>query len=443
MTALPDGRPRIPIAREPRWYQATAALVIVVFAGFLAWDVRRFDWLRGYDAWANSLYAAIVAGQHRLPTRAETTEWHTPPLWHLVVGELENVVSGGLVPVEQTGQLVASVCGLLLVVVVFAFGRELWPTRRVLHLVALGIAAFSPALLRASVMYHPETMATLLGTLGLLCAARALRPEGRWFSWTLASAIFFGLGVLTRAWVWPISLAVLVLLGVDAVLRTSPGGWRRVALFASVLVALSAPWLAHQKVVYGNAFAFNRPAVSAFGGRPASFFLGPHALDAFDRPVPPRLRNELVPQMYVDWWGDFALTWGVTPSVQTHPGQTPDRAVHLRSRQSVLGLLPTVLALAGLVALGLLAATRRDPRLGLVPLPIAAFGLAFLWFQLKHPVGDADTIKGTYALSALPGLALCAAFCADVLAGTGRIATVLLAVAAIAIVVLQASFLIL
>jgi hypothetical protein len=443
MTARPEGNVRTAMVCEPRWYQATAAALVVSFGVIVAWDVHRFNWLRGYDAWANSLYAAIVAGDHRLPTRAETTEWHTPPLWHFIVGELQKLTDGSVDPVEQTGQFVAGLCGLLLVLVVFGFARELWPRRRVLHLVALGIVVFSPALVRASVMYHPETMAVLLGTLGLLCAARALRPEGRWFSWTLASTVFFGLGVLTRAWVWPIALAALLLLGADALMPTSSGGWRRVALFAAVLGAMSAPWLVHQKIVYGNAFAFNRPAVSAIGGRPLSFFLGPHALDAFDRPIPPRLRNEVVPQMYADWWGDFFLTWGVPLAPQTHPGQTSDRAVHMRSRQSMLGVLPTVLALAGIVALGLLASKRRDPRLALLPLPIVLFALAFLWFQLKHPVGDADTIKGTYALAILPGLALGGAFSTDLLARSSRLVALLLASAAIAILVLEARFLIL
>ena len=96
MTALPEGNVSTAMVREPRWYQATAAALVVSFGVIVAWDVHRFNWLRGYDAWANSLYAAIVAGEHRLPTRAETTEWHTPPLWHFIVGELQKLTDGSV-----------------------------------------------------------------------------------------------------------------------------------------------------------------------------------------------------------------------------------------------------------------------------------------------------------------------------------------------------------
>ena len=60
--------------------------------------------------------------------------------------------------------------------------RELWPGRRVLHLIALVLAAASPALVRASAMYHPETLAVALATGGVLVAVRSLRRG--WTQWS-------------------------------------------------------------------------------------------------------------------------------------------------------------------------------------------------------------------------------------------------------------------
>ena len=51
------------------------------YAGLLSWDVAHYDWLRGYDAYANSLYSDVIRLHHRLPTTAETDVWHTPPLF--------------------------------------------------------------------------------------------------------------------------------------------------------------------------------------------------------------------------------------------------------------------------------------------------------------------------------------------------------------------------
>ena len=48
-----------------------------------------------------------------------------------------------------------------------------------LHLVALVLTAASPALVRASAMYHPETLAVALAAGGVLLAVRALRGRAR------------------------------------------------------------------------------------------------------------------------------------------------------------------------------------------------------------------------------------------------------------------------
>ena len=49
--------------------------VAVVFAGYAAlvgWDVFHYDWLRGYDAYANSLYSDVIRLHHRLPHWCES-----------------------------------------------------------------------------------------------------------------------------------------------------------------------------------------------------------------------------------------------------------------------------------------------------------------------------------------------------------------------------------
>jgi hypothetical protein len=338
-------------------------------------------------------------------------------------------------------QGVAAASGLLLALLVLGLARELWPARRSLHLIALGVVVFSPAAVRASVMYHPETLAAALAALGLLCTARSLRPGSATVAPAIGAGAAFGLGVLTRSWVWPIALGALLVM-VVAALRGARGGWRGVGALAVLVAVLSAPWLVRQELEYGSPFAFNREAASTLGSRPAAFFFAPHALDVFDRPVPERLRNELVPQVYADWWGDFFLTWDVDERLLRDPW-LPDPVVDDRARQSFLGLLPSILALAGTLAIGFLAVRRRDIGLALVPVPLAALGLAFLWFQLRYPVPDADTIKGTYVLCALPGLALGAAFAADTLARSSRLAAVLLGAVTVTLVVLEVPFLVL
>ena len=98
-------------------------------------------------------------------------------------------------------------------------------------------------------------------------------------------------------------------------------------------------------------------------------------------------------------------------------------------RQSLLGILPTAIALAGLVALlGLAIARPREDIARLVAaLPPIAATVSVLYLGVAYPTSDGDTVKGTYALAAVPAFALCFGFAVDVLARR-RVVGVVLAV---------------
>ena len=337
--------------------------MLAVEAVLLLWNAWRFDWLRGYDAFADDGYAKIVSTEYRLPSVEESDAWHTPPLWFALAGALRRVAGAmGWEPVQRPGQLLAAAAGLAICVLVLLLARQLWPGRRMLHLVALVLTAASPALVRASAMYHPETLAVALATGGVLVAVRGLQTRST--LWTGAGAgALLGLAALTRAWALPVLVAVLVAVGLDAWGRKS---WAPAAALLATSVALLGPWLVNQEVAHGSALAFNRPAPpgSMLTRRPASFYLGPRALRVFEHPVTPLFRNELLPHLYADWWGDWALTWNSPPPPA--PGELlPPRVVADRARQMFVGVVPSVLALAGIFALALLAeraAVRCDRR---------------------------------------------------------------------------------
>src|SRR6187200_2484196 len=160
-------------------YRAAVAAVLAAEAALLLWNAWRYDWFRGYDAFANDQYARILSTDYRLPAASESGSWHTPPLWFALAGAGRRAATSmGWEPVQRPGQLLAAAAGLAVCVVVLLLARELWPGRRMLHLVALVLASASPALVRASAMYHPETLATAFAAGGVLVAVRGLRR--RW-----------------------------------------------------------------------------------------------------------------------------------------------------------------------------------------------------------------------------------------------------------------------
>lgn len=424
-----------------RAYRGIVAAVLAAEATLLAWNAWHYDWLRGYDAFANAQYAGVVTREYRLPSAAESGVWHTPPLWFALAGALGRLTAAlDLGHPQRPGQLVAAAAGLAICVLVLLLARALWPERPVLHIVALVLAAASPALVRASAMYHPETLAVALATGGVLLVARALRAR-----WTLraaaAAGALLGLACLTRAWAIPVLAAVLVVAGLDA---QSTRRWAPVVVCAAVALALTAPWLVNQQVAHGSALAFNRPPPPEplLYRRPASFYLGPRSLRALEHPITPLFRNELVPHVYADWWGDWALTWDGPPPPPPG-GLLPAHVVSERARQSLLGVVPSALALAGVLALGLLAGARRSAPLALLPSSALAVVAAFLLFAVRFPSTDGDTIKGTYLLMALPAATVGAAFVSDVLRPRGRGWEAAGVVALAALVAAQLPFLIL
>ena len=424
-----------------RWYSLAVGAILVAEAALLVSNAWRYDWLRGYDAFANDRYAEIVSTEYRLPSAAESGVWHTPPLWFALAGGLRRVATSlGWAHPQRPGQLLAAAAGLAICVLVLVLARELWPGRRALHLIALVLAASSPALVRGSAMYHPETLAVALATGGVLVAVRSLRVG--WTQWSsLAAGALLGLATLTRAWALPVLFAVAVAAVFDARAR------RRISP-AAVLVATSlvvlGPWLVNEQVAHGSALAFNRapPSGSIVHRRSAGFYLGLHVLHSLEHPVTPLARNELVPHLYADWWGDWALTWDSPPP----PGPAallPPTVVAERARQSVIGLVPSLLALAGILALGLLAFARRSAALAVLPLTALAVVGAYVLFAVRYPSTDGDTIKGTYLLMVLPAGALGAAFVVDALRPPGRTWTLVVAAALAAVVAVEFPFLVL
>lgn len=403
-----------------------AAALVVVAGALVLWNALAYPSGAGYDAASHREYADFVVREWRLPHRNETPEYYSPPLYYVVAGLVAKAGRGaGLGDPHKLVQLlnVPIVVGIALLTL--ALARLLWPERRWVSPLAVGFLVACPLLLKTSSMINPEPLDTLLSVSALLLAARML--IGRSLGWrpALALGVVLGLGQLTRQFaLWTLAVVALAFLG--AWLRSRDRSVLRalgVALAATVVIA--GPWYGYRAVEYGNA-VFDRPTPVPkpfFTRRPASFYLDPGLPQVVTAPYRPHFVNRALPQTYADLWGDWYGVYGW----DARDGR-PGTAANVRlGAQSVLGALPTLLALAGWLVLLARSVLRLDgPRLLPALLPLA--GLAgYLYFTIGYPTHDGDVLKPTYMLTTMPAWALCFGLAADRL-GRARWALAALAV---------------
>jgi dolichyl-phosphate-mannose-protein mannosyltransferase len=412
------------------------AVVLGGYAALLGWDVFHYDWLRGFDAYANSLYTDVVRDHHRLPTTAETDVWHTPPLFFAVAALIDS---------HRGVQVFNAVAALIVVALAGLIARELFPRSRAIQLGALTFAALAPVLTRTAVMYHPEPLATALATAAVYLVVRAI-ARGSAGIWAGASAgLLFGLASLTRTW-------ALALAGASCLALLLRARWsrERAPLFAcaalvGVTVAVSLPWFVNQTRSHGSPFAFNRPAPNKpfFSRRPVAFYTSIEVGEVFSHPYAPHYLNHLWPVLYSDWWGDYWRYFEIPYENISTPSELPSKYEAPRIRQSYVGVVPSLFAAIGFGAFLVLGIRRREPGLLLVPGAALLLGLQFLVFQIAYPHADGDTIKATYLLNAVAPVAICTAWALALLRRAGRLVTIAVILLLAYLAILDVFFLVL
>ena len=412
-----------------------SAAILAVLAVVAVRNSLNYPTLGGYDAEDYIAYARGLIDRGDLPEGVGA--YYTPPGFPAIAGAATELGKGlGLDEPERMAQVFNAIVLVASGVLVYLLARVLWPARPVVWIAAVGFFAFFPAVVKSGAMFHPEPLSMLLTVGALVILARMVRT-GR-YDWQLAVplGVLLGAGQLVRAWsLWAVAVATVVLLVVALADRPAR---RRVLTALAMVVAVAAlvpsPWYVHQALRYSNP-VFDQPQPSGFllGRRPIGFYVDARFPDVVTRPWRDHFNDRFIPVFYTEAWGDYFGFW----SWGTTRGDRTDASDAELTRQSVIGLLPTVLASAGVLALLALALARprEDPGRLVVALPPLAATGAVLYFAVAYPTNDGDTIKGTYALAAVPALAVCFGFALDRLAqwrALGIVLGVVLAISALA-----------
>ena len=421
-----DGDDRTVSGMSARAAVLGSGAILLGLAVVAVWNALTYPSIGGYDAQEYITYARDLAERRVLPPEG-VGAYYTPPGYMAVAGIAGSIGRAlDLHDPDHLGQLVNAVSVVGTGVIVLLLARTLWPTRPVTWVAAVGFFAFLPIVLKTGAMFHPEPLGMLITAGALLVLARMVRT--RTYSWKLVVplGLLLGAGQLVRAWsLWMVAVAIVVLVAAALADRALRRPALTAALVAVVLAALvPAPWYVHQATRYSNP-VFDRPQEEEFllARRPLTFYVDAGFHDVVRRPWQGRFNDRFLPILYAETWGDYfgIWAWGLGR------GDRTDEIDSALARQSALGLLPTGLAFAGVVALLGLAVTRRREDVGrlIAALPPVAALVSVLYLGVAYPTSDGDTIKGTYALAAAPALALCFGFAVDALARRRVVAVVL------------------
>jgi hypothetical protein len=372
------------------------AALVAALALIAGWNAYKYPSGAGYDVRQHREYADLLIHDGKIPGPETRSEYYTPPLFYALAGAAtvvgEHVHSGDP---HKLGQVLNWLVLVTTAGVLWLLARELFPGRPWLQLSALAFFCFLPVVLRVGAMFHPEPLSMLLSAAALLLAARMLgRPDLRW-QLAVATGVVLGLGQLVRAFsLWTFAAVVLAFVVARA--------WRPLALVVVATAIVASPWYIRQAVKYGDPI-FDRPTKeeAIWERRPADFYVGLGLPEVFTDPIRPNFRNEAIPTTYSEVWGDYFGVW------RGH-----------REPQSFIGLLPTLLAVAGSIVL--LVRSRRAPaRLAVAVLPALGL-LGYLYFTVSYPTPDGDVLKASYMLTTAPAWALAFGYAVDRLPGRTR-----------------------
>jgi hypothetical protein len=196
-------------------------------------------------------------------------------------------------------------------------------------------------------------------------------------------------------------------------------------LALGVLVPL--PWYVYLQHTYGYAI-FGRPATGDVPTQPApaapasspapaapapsaappppaphSFYLGTGLPDVITHPNRDDLPRDFFPIVYADTWGDVFGSWAWGPTRKALADAEPRLVA-----QSLAGLPLTFVAVAGWLAMAVLAARRprsRTELLVVLGMPAAAI-VGMLYYGARSYENEVDFVKGMFALTAVPFWAL-------------------------------------
>src|SRR5574341_960532 len=395
----------------------------------------------GYDAHDHINYIEALASHWRLPTKAETGQYYSPPLPYILPAIL-TAAQIGLWKAVKLAQLINVLLAMGLTYYLLKICDLIGPENSHLKIASIGMLGILPVFYRSFSLIRGEPY---LAFLAVYITHRTLliflKKEITTFN-VIMLGITLGMAILARQWGFFLFPPILIF-AAWANYSGRETSLRRIAVVISsfIIAFLVGGWfyaLIYKQ--YGTLTAFDRkPQKLSAEHLSALFAFDESSEKLFTDPVRTSLSNHFFPIFYADTWGDY---WGyfLIYAKDTYTGQFNDGIVFQNLTRTtplaenmvtnrftinsylgianLVSLIPSIVSLSGLVY-GLLLFIRLiakkttsdlDHATALFAMISGATAAGYGWFLIRYQsaVQSGDLIKSTYLLQIFPFLALLA-----------------------------------
>jgi hypothetical protein len=409
-----------PPGRFFAWLTIALCLGAIVYVG--AWNAAKYPIPLGFDAQADVDYAHVLLTDHRLPTAAESGSSSQPPAYfavaglaaragHAIFGWHEDTPYTSLPETSYRGAQILNIALVLITALsVLWLARLLAPDRPWVWAASVGYVAFVPVVAKTAAMFHPENLNMAATAVALATSTHMLVRRTFRLRYVALVALSLALAITSRASGVFLLLALALSFAVVLVRRRDLRArvpWRRVGVVVGALCVLAVPWVAYRAIVHHSGPINDTGRVLRVAVNPgnahgdglatrANFFN--LSTDVFRTPWRPSFVNQAFPETYVEIWGDWigGIAWSNFSPDDPWP---PTRKV--LKDQSYIGIVPTLLAIAGWLWMCVATFRRRPELIVLSVFPVLAVGgyLYRAWLLISR---DGDLLKATYAIATVP-----------------------------------------
>lgn len=221
----------------PSAWRLQSLLIVLVLPALLLYPTLGFHLLEPDEGrYAQIPREMLVRGEWIVPTLQGEPYLDKPPLMYWLVR-----ISYSLLGVsEQAARLVPALCVHLTILAVYLLGRRSIGERAALW--AAVLLTVAPGFLGVARLLLLDGLLTLTVTLSVLCGYEAVRSGTLRRNWWIASAIFSGLGFLTKGPISEILLFPPLIVATWLCGSMARVRWKDVGQFAAIVIGINVPW---------------------------------------------------------------------------------------------------------------------------------------------------------------------------------------------------------